>query len=234
MRKHPIVITSVVVFCVAFVASGASLDVNASAALEGSFGLEVIMNDTTSAFVLDDSPVDETVYRAEFLLDWNDLTFASSSGPTANHAVFKLWDMDQPGPMPRQFVVIMLRLGADGNNKVAAKIINFDGATSTPTWRNESAAPMELNLPPTAAGYPVRVRVEFQQGTTAAPADGVLTLSRATNFAPTTFAERTHSEVQNHLLNVDRIQLGGAGAMDATSTGSYYLDSFESYRTLAP
>jgi hypothetical protein len=160
--------------------------------------------------------------------------FAASSGPTANHAVFKLWDMDQPGPMPRQFVVIMMRKGGDGNNKIAAKIIQFNGTTSTPTWRNEALSPMELNLPANPAGYPVTVRIEFQQGTTLSPADGVLSISRATAFDPTSFVTKTHAEVQNSLLNVDRVQLGGAGAMDATTTGSYYLDSFESYRTLAP
>lgn len=229
--------TLVLLLTLAFVSTGAfaaNWAVNADAAIDGAFGFEVLMNgDTQSAFVFDDTPDNETVYRAQFKIDWNDLAFAANSGPTSNLGVFKLWDMDQPAPLPRQFLTIGLRRGGDENRKIFAKIINFDGVNSTPTWRNEANSPMEINLPSGPAGYPVIVRVEFTQGTTTGPGDGVVSLARATNFDPTNFNTKTHSEVENDVINVDRAQLG-ATAADADSTGSFYLDSFESFRTLAP
>jgi len=212
--------------------NAASLDVNGGAAIEGSYGLEVIMNDTSSAYVMDDTPVNETTYRAEFLLDWNTLQFATTTGPGSNMSILKLWDMDVPGPLPRQHVIVGLRNGSAGP-VLFLKLIQFDGTSSWPIWRNELGSPMELNLPGTAGGYPCGIRVEFQQGTTGSPADGVVRIARYNAYAPGVWNTKEHTEVINYLLDIDRAYFG-AMAADATSTGSIYLDSFESYRTMAP
>ncbi len=232
--RSVLLFSAVVALAIAPILHAASLSVNGGAALEGSFGLEVLMNDTSSAYVMDDSPVNETVYRAEFLLDLNDLNFSASSGPSSNHSILKLWDMDVPGPLPRQHVIIGIRLGGDGKYKVFCKLIQYDGATSWPIWRTDLGSPMELNLPSTAGGYPVGVRVEFVQGTTGGGgADGIVRFARYTNFDPGNWNTKEHVAVLNYLLDVDRAYFG-AMAADATSTGSFYLDSFQSFRTLAP
>lgn len=231
--RNVLLSVSVAALLSSLVVNAASLSVNGSAAIEGNYGLEVIMNDTSSAYVMDDSPINETTYRAQFMLDWNTLQFATNSGPGSNMAILKLFDMDVPGPLPRQHVIVGLRLGGDGVPKVFLKLIQYDGITSWPIWRDHLGSPLELNLPTTAGGYPCGIRVEFQQGTTGSPADGVVRFARYNAYAPGVWNSKENSEVVNYLLDVDSAYLG-AMAADATSTGSFYLDSFESYRTLAP
>ncbi len=53
-------------------AGAASLDVNAGAALNGTnYGLVIMDGTTTAAFVKDDTPAGETVYRVQFWFDVN-------------------------------------------------------------------------------------------------------------------------------------------------------------------
>jgi hypothetical protein len=61
------------------VVDGGDLSVSGAAALEGSYGLAALVDDTTKIYVQDDSPVDETHYRMRFMFDPN-----SISTPTYN------------------------------------------------------------------------------------------------------------------------------------------------------
>lgn len=57
---------------------GGDLSVSASAAVEGNYGLQAGIDDTTLLYVEDLSPMDETHYRARFYLDPNSLAMATS------------------------------------------------------------------------------------------------------------------------------------------------------------
>lgn len=218
-------------------AQAASLNVNAGAAIDGNYGLEVIMNDLSLAYVVDDTPNNERVYRASFELDWNTLQMNATVGSNSWFTILMLWDLDQPGPLPRQNTMLGLQYSADLRPKIFMKIINFDGVTSSPTWRGDPDAanpfgtPMQLNLPTHPSGYPCTVIVQVTYGTPGL-ADGVVTMSRDNEFAPGIFLTKTYSTVQNGYLDVDLITFGAVSGISATATGSYYLDTFESYRTL--
>ena len=65
---------------------GADLSAQASAALAGSFGLRATINDVTGLYVRDNSPANESRYRAEFLFDPNSLAMAISD----THLIFQV------------------------------------------------------------------------------------------------------------------------------------------------
>ncbi len=213
------------VMCLAGLLAGtnvmaASLTVNAGAKLEGNFGLEVIMDGVAdSAFVRDNTPDNETIYRATWLLDWNDLDFASTSGPGSTHAMFKGWDNDMPAGVQRQHLVVGLRYTLTGERRLWCKAVHAGTGAGYYT---------EWGLPAGAAGYPAQILVEFDQ------ASDVVSLCRQNAFAGSTMVcvDITGADLGTH--NIDSAQLGAAGGSDAGTTGSYFIDSFESYRTLAP
>ena len=80
----------------------------------------------------------------------------------------------------------------------------------------------------------VAVLVEFRAESSAGANDGIFSLKRANNFDPSTFAGKTNSQMGSAGNNIDEAYIGAPGGVDAGTVGSYYLDSFESYRTLAP
>lgn len=213
------------VVCMAALLAGsngmaASLDVNANAALTGNFGLEVIMDGVAdSAFVRDNTPDNETIYRATWQIDWNTLNFATTSGAGSTHAIFKGWDNDQPAGVQRQHLVVGLRYNLAGERRLWAKATDANtGAGHYTEW----------GLPAGAAGYPAQILVEFDQG------NDTLNLCRQNAFAGSQMvcSPITTAEMGSH--NIDSAQFGAAGGSDTGTTGSYYLDTFESYRTLAP
>ena len=46
--------------------------------------------------------------------------------------------------------------------------------------------------------------------------------------------KESFSNIDNDTQFIDRVRLGANARIDATTTGSLYLDEFESYRTVAP
>ncbi len=195
-----------------------SIAVTGAAAQEGSYGLAVTTDATAdNAYVEDQTPNNETVYRAQFLLRSDNVAFAApcNNGPQTNHAIFKAWDDDQPAGTWRQHLVVGIRVGLSCQRLLNIKVTN--NTTGGVIFK-------ELSLPPAAAGWPVTVLVQFDQAT------DTYQLCRHRSDNPTFACVTTN--IETGLANVDRIQLGMVGGADTTTTGTYYLDSFESYRTL--
>jgi len=74
------------VLLIAGVSRADSLAVNNGAAMAGSFGLDMSHDNTSKAFVQDNTPNDESIYRYEFLFDPNSI----STGISLNwrHTIF--------------------------------------------------------------------------------------------------------------------------------------------------
>ena len=244
MKKY---LVFVGVILVAAGAHAATLDVNATAAADGNFGLEVLFNGTIElAYVMDDTPNNETTYRVLFKLTLP-ATFDFEFGfpqPTSDlrqrayNMVFSVKDMDQPGGNARQHLHVHLkRFGAD-QYKLFARAYdptNPAAAGDGFVYRDHVGGAMEVNLPPKGGpGYPVIVLVEYQAESAPGANDGVFTLKRANNFDPSIFMGKSNTQMRNNDKDVDQAFLGAPGGVDTGTVGSLYIDSFESYRTLAP
>jgi len=203
--------------------SASSLDVTGAAALEGSFGMAVTVDNTgVNAYVQDATPAAESIYRATFLIDLNN-TFSQATA-TAN-----------------------------GNNFITvAEAISNNPQTPPPVWSlalrmylmNRTVEPycrarlgVYSNINQRLLGPPVGIdcdgTVEVTIEWTAGAAN--TGLARVTSVSPVIGTRVGERVVSNHLLDVSFFSIGHvAGNPPATIAGTIYWDSFESYRTLAP
>jgi hypothetical protein len=240
---------AVVAVCLTALPVGAAgLQVNASAAINGNYGLEVVHDgDTSAAFVIDDSPINEGVYRAVFNIE-NPVTFDFATAlpqPTpalrqqAHHMIFAVQDLDNPAGNDRIHTTFHLKKANWGGGVFrfivwAKTYAPTDEQAAGDGWvyRNHLGEAMEVALPTDPSGYPVSILITFQEETSPGANDGQFCLYRANNFAPGVYGGRCHTTLPNSGHNVDRALLGVVGGADATTTGSTYYDDFESYRTL--
>lgn len=247
-------VLTVAAFGLAAGVQAATLNVNAGAALEGSFGLEIIMDGTTTgSYVADDSPNNETTYRAVFLIDLQpgsadefSFEYAYPQGTAAlrqraYHMLFSMKDMDQPAGASRQHASVLLKRFDDGSAygryKVWARLYDPDhpkAAGDGYVYSTSANEALEVNLPNSAGGFPVTVVIEFQAESAPGAEDGIFSLTRSTAFNPSLFEGKTMTDLTNNGLNIDLVELGAPSGVDDGSVGSYNLDSFESYRTLSP
>ncbi len=87
---------------------GGNLSVNASAALDGTaLGLRGVVNDTSSLYVEDDSPADESHYRARFHFDPNGF----NPGESASHFRIRIFVAFEESPTRRLAAVVLKRQG---------------------------------------------------------------------------------------------------------------------------
>lgn len=245
MRKQ-IIIAAALCLC-AMAAGAATLDVNAGAALEGNYGMEVIFNGATSgAYVVDTTPNNETTYTAEFKIEVPAGFDFSSSLPAAtpaerqaaHHLMFLVMDLDQPGGAARQHVSVHIKKFDIGGGVYRFRLWSRLYAPTNPwaaadgyIYRTSTGEAMEVNLPTSAAGYPVTVRLEWQAESSVGAADGVWSLTRDNAFAPGTFDGKTDTAVTgNSDKNVDQVAMGAVSGVDTGTTGSMYFDSFVSTR----
>jgi len=192
-------------------AGAATLAVNGTAAMNGTnYGMEVTMDGTTTnAFVKDETPDGETVYRAQFWFDVNtwdgidtDWVFISR---TADET---LWYAPYQVLMVKKMGLWRIWLRAQNNTGV----VRFTN---------------RINLQP---GSPSLLQIEWQQGDTPGALSGDVTLTVIDGYA---VGSSVSTGLNNSTIVVDSVTMG-AMQPKATQTGSLYFDEFESYRTLAP
>ena len=192
-------------------AGAASLDVIPAAALNGTnYGLEITMDGTTAnAFVKDDTPAGESVYRAQFWFDVNTWDGIESDWVFINRATDEtLWYAPYQVLMVRKSGLWRIWLRAQNNNGV----VRFTN---------------RINLQP---GSPSLLQIEWEQGDTPGVLSGAATLTVIDGYA---VGESVTTGLNNSTIVADSVTLG-AMQPKATQTRTYYLDEFESYRTLAP
>lgn len=211
-----------------------TLSVNNPAAIEGSFGLEVLHDNTSAAYVQDDTPNSETVYRFSFL--YNPQTVGSSGNGTpfaftlftalANNA--RPSNPANPCPLNANFPVfpvrVFARFGGPGLTIPGVRLTmmnNFCGILGTPpVYWVENQARKVCGFVET--GAPGRAGLAVVPANDPCPPDG----------------DPAYGVVSanNNELPVVAARLGNVATnpYGAAESGSYYLDSFESYSTLAP
>ncbi|MEM1205964.1 MAG: hypothetical protein AAGN66_22220 [Acidobacteriota bacterium] len=226
MRRSTQIAIFLILGLAAATANAATLQVNNTAALGGTggtacsggpCGLEVaFQGDTDRAFLQDDSPNAEEIYRFAFRIDTTNLTMVQG---TTRHVVGWVRDASNRAFMRLELLQannksrIMFKCRNNGNNW---QVMNSNGKWFI--FDNDDT----------------RFMFEMQAGSAPGAGDG---LCRGTKFAadgvtPNFVSERTG--LNNSTNSVDHIRVGAVKDVDATTTGSHYFDEFESYRTLAP
>jgi hypothetical protein len=202
------------------IVSPGRLEVNEDAALEGNCGLEVLADGTTdNRWVKDESPTNETVYRASFLINMNDFAF---NGPTAaknKHLLFACTAKNGAGKNEAAIRVTLKKKTVRFVVSASSENTAGDRSRHTPGVTLEAFADCCSTH---------RIEVEWQKASGAGTGDGIIRV-RVDGGA---WAERT--TVKSAGQEIFGCRLGAFTAIDSESTGSYYLDDFQSFRTLAP
>lgn len=217
------------------------------AAQDGSYGLALAVDGSTNAaFVRDNTPSQETTYRAQFWVDRDGV-----GSPPPQDGGGPLFMDNCAGTCSTRFVMFR---GADSNydggatEKTVFRIIlrrlstdNADGARYSVAFaaRNDLGGFVYVGgivLPETARRK--WVTIEWQAASAPGANDGIARLFQGnTKGAANLVGEKT--TIDNDLTEVDYIQLGAVSglndqATDPLSTGVLYFDTFESFRSLLP
>ncbi len=183
------------------------LRVNTTAALDGAYGMQVVVNDNGSLYVTDDSPASEVRYRARFLFDPNWI----SMGFNDVHEIFAGLSGKE---LPVQVLRVQFELKPCFDTsclpyQVRAGLLQGDGSWLYTAWKgiNDNVHLLEVDWRTTEAS--VAGGLSFW-------VDEVLSgdLSVSTNSAQ----------------HIDQVRLGAVSGIDTATRGSYFFDAFESRR----
>ena len=180
---------------------GGNLSVSSAAALVGTRGLQVLVNDTNPLYVADDSPGAETRYRARFYLDPNSISIAKNKG----HLIFV-------GYNSAGTAVLQVELGFSSSSyRLRAGLLDDLGVLANTAWFTISDAPH-------------LIEVDWRAATAPGANNGGLTLWIDE-------AQKTDmTRVDNDTRQIDSVRLGAISGIDSRTRGTYYLDAFESRR----
>lgn len=203
-------------------ASASSLTVNGAAALEGSYGLAVTVdNSGTNAYVETNTPNAESVYRATFLLDINNMFNQTTADTNGNNFLTLAQATGDNNGTPPPAYVTTFRLYL--MNRTVAPYCRARLGVYSNINQRLLVAPVGVDC----SGQ-VRLTIEWQAG---ASGTG---FARLTSVSPVIGQRVEERSVSNQTLNVQNFRMGHAvGTPPVTVSGTMYLDSFESYRTLA-
>ena len=181
---------------------GGDLSVTTGAALEGSRGLQVLLDDTVAIYVTDDRPNAESSYQVSLRVDPNSLVMNNGSV----HTLFY-------GYVGASTPILRLDLRFANNRYYLRPYARNDGATwlAPSTWYAITDGPHDVEMSwraATAAGA--------NNGRLRLLIDGV----QKTNL----------TTIDNDTRRVDRVRLGAVTGIDAGTVGAYFLDAFASYR----
>ncbi len=237
MRRYLIV--TVIAACAILAGSLAmadTLSVNASAAMNGSnYGLEVFHDNSSVAYVEDDTPDGESVYRFSFIYNPRTLGSSGNGAPWAMTIFGAMGANPRPNSasacpqnaaIPVFPVRIFARYGGPGLTIPGVRMTvmtNFCGVLGSPPiyWTE--------NVPKKICGF-VETGTPLHAGIAVVdPGDSCPSADDpAYSLVPATANNNEHA--------VDFCRLGNLAInpYNAGESGSFYVDEFESYRTLAP
>ncbi len=178
-----------------------SLDVDASAAISGNYGLEVLVDGSANGtYVTDATANDETVYRVEFRIRHNSLNMADLD----SHAVL----LGRKGmPSQNNIRIIMARLG--GGYKILGRA-KKDGQGSAKCGKFTMGV--------------LGSRVGFEWVASDGSNNGLCRLYKNGTL------QGEKLNIDNETLEVDNVRFGAPQGVDPGTTGpSYYLDDFSSF-----
>lgn len=208
MKRGMLVIAGIGLLMAGSIASANSLDVNAGAAISGSFGLEVTVNDTTPTYVVSTHPAQEPAVAVEFNIDVNTVDL----GNTQKVRMLRLMSSDA-GAHPGPILTVFLKKNDTGTGffigvwakSSALEFWNFVGRF----WL----------APQGGAEAPHNIRVEWVQ------ADSGVQNGTCTVFKDDVqMIQKTN--IWSAMYDVNAAHFGIFNVEAATRSGSYYLDDF--------
>ncbi len=179
---------------------GGDLRASASAALDGIYGLEVVINDAATMYLQDDYPAVETHYRARFKFDPNSIVMANGD----SHTLFR----STSGMTSMVYITIGV---TNGLHTIQFGVFSDTGAVylSNQVPLNDSPQLIEFDWrAATSAGA--------NNGGLTAWIDGV----QQANLVG----------IDNDTHRIETSRLGPSGGIDTGTVGSYFIDGFESTR----
>ena len=182
---------------------GGDLSVSPSAALLGDQGLQVLIDDNNTLFVIDESPAAETRYRVRFYFDPNSIPMAIGDA----HVIFQGFS----GSGTVQLLQLELRFQATGY-EMRGLLLNDAKVWISTSWFPLSDAPHTLEL-------------DWRAATAAGANNGGLT------FWIDQVQQAGLTGLDNDTRRIDQVRLGAASGIDAGTRGIYFLDAFESRRS---
>ncbi|MEZ4867182.1 MAG: S8 family serine peptidase [Caldilineaceae bacterium] len=180
---------------------GGDLSVGAAAALVGTRGMSILIDDMVALYVTDDTPNAEARYRARFRFDPNSLVLPNGLA----HDIFYAYQGASTVIMRLEFRI------NNGVYQLRSAVRNDSSTWKTSSWYTISDAPHA-------------VEVDWRAATAAGANNGSLTL-----WLDGT-QKGVLSAIDNDTRRVDRIRLGAIAGLDAGTQGAYYFDDFKSTR----
>ena len=186
---------------------GTDLSVTAPAALEGSLGLQALVDDTTGLYVQDDRPADENVYRARFRFDPNGFDPGEAQGRFRT----RIFIAFEEAPTRRLLAIVLRRIGGQFSLMGRARLDDN-------TQANTGFVPI--------ADAPHVVGLEWRRASGPGANDGRFQLS--IDGVPTTL-----SALDNDRSAVDFARMG-ALSVKIGAAGTLFWDDFTFWRVPAP
>ncbi len=206
--KSGFVYAGIVYASVSPVLAANHVTISAAAALSGGYGIEVVMNGTNNAYLIDRSPNNETGYKVEFRIDHNDLCMNQNAG----HGIFYA---REPGAN-------VIRVGlsyvgdtceGDANSyKIKVRCLKDTGGT---------AFCGQITL---LDGQATLVKFEWIAASGPGANDGIFRIYKGGALK----YERTNLDSDTLTINTGR--LGAPKNSDATTSGSFYIDDYSAHR----
>jgi hypothetical protein len=184
-------------------ASG-GLSASGTAAMSGSFGLEAQVSDRSGLYVQDDTPTDESYYRATFRLDPNGF----DPGETLSHRRTRVFIGFEDGPR-RLFAVVLRRIA--GQYSMTARVLLDNDTRANTGFVDITDEPHDIELYWRRASGP-----DANDGTFELSIDGV---------------SSTLVGLDNSLSSVDFVRMGALSVKDGAD-GSMHWDDFGSFRNV--
>lgn len=196
--------------------------------LEGTYSLVVHHDDSSVAYVEDQTPDSETIYRAEFLYNPNDIQASTTAGPW-RHMIFRGFSVDNNGCTPQTymnaFMLYDLHWGSIGAN---CSVImwgrgNLCGQQGT----------TRVDIP---CDQTSRICVEFKSGSAQTGLLAIAAVDSAQSCPTSGDAAWRTKNMTNNSMAIEFVRLGSTNRNNfgRGESGDWYIDSFASYRTLTP
>jgi hypothetical protein len=184
------------------VTDGGDLSVQPAAALDGSFGMQALINNTTPIYVRDDTPAAESHYRASFLFDPNSISMVNGN----HHIIFMAYSPANSFALRIEFQFV------SGQYQARASTLSDSNTWAVTPWATLSDAPHLLELDWQASSAP-----GANNGSLGFWLDGLL-IGQVNG-------------IDNDTLRIEHARLGAISGIDGQTVGTYYFDAFASFNT---
>jgi hypothetical protein len=187
------------------VADGGDLSVSAAAALKSTtFGLQGLVDDTTSIFVRDDSPLNENRYRARFYFDPNDFDPGEAAG------FFRIRILIAFNASNQRLITLVLRRQG-GAYSIMGRVRRDDGSRADTGFFGITNAPHFVEF-------------DWRRSSGPGASDGQFALLIDDAVVSTL------TGIDNDSSPVDFVRIGVMVLKSAAASGTMYFDEFESRR----